>query len=234
MDIIFLAAIALFIFFRLKDQLGKISDEEKDSIMQKIKLQQQQKIQEIQKAKEQSSQKDSFLENNILEKNNKENSQNLIDENHIKDLNENSKENLNRILTKLDIDSEFFIDGAGKAFEMTLEAFSKNDLETLELLLSEKLLEGFKKSIKERKEENKTLNTEIISIADNKIIAASIDENIAHITVEFVTKQINFITDEKGEVVQGSKEQINDLKDIWTFKKDLNDISPNWKVSTTG
>ena len=32
MDILFFAAIAIFIFFKLRDQLGKISDEEKNNI----------------------------------------------------------------------------------------------------------------------------------------------------------------------------------------------------------
>ncbi len=230
MDIIFLAAIALFIFFRLKDQLGKISDEEKDSIAQKIKLQQQQ-ILEAQKNRE----KESFLQKNILEKSEETpDEENNIDKKHIKDLDQNAIDNLTKIFSKFDIDSEFFITGARAAFEMTLDSFASHDLETLELLLSEKLYKGFEKLIKDRQKNGETLNTQIISVDDGKIIAANIDQNKAFITVEFSSKQINYLADKKDEITQGSKEQINELKDIWTFKKDLNDDSPNWKISATG
>ena len=37
MDIIFFAAVSIFIFFKLRAELGKISDEEKTKITEKIK-----------------------------------------------------------------------------------------------------------------------------------------------------------------------------------------------------
>ncbi len=226
MDLIFLAAIAIFIVLRLRDQLGKISDEEKDQIAKKIQIQKQ-KILEIQKLKE----KESFLQNNALEKEASEKT--LIDEKYAKKLSQDSIDNLQNILTKLNISTEFFIQGAKSAFEMTLNSFAKNDLKTLKLLLGDKLYAGFKNSIDSRKKEEKTLHTEIVSISDGKITSVNIDKNKAFITAEFTSKQINYLTNKKDEIVQGSKEQVNELKDIWTFKKDLEDASPNWKVSTT-
>ena len=206
--------------------LERFQTKKKIKLQKKIQIQKQ-KILEIQKLKE----KESFLQNNALEKEAYEKT--LIDEKYTKKLNQDSINSLQNILTKFNISTEFFIQGAKSAFEMTLNSFAKKDLKTLKLLLGEKLYTGFKNSIDSRKKEEETLYTEIVSINDGKIISANIDKNKAFITVEFTSKQINYLTDKKDVVTQGSKEQVNELKDIWTFKKDLEDTSPNWKVSTT-
>lgn len=228
MDIIILAALAIFIFLRLKSQLGQISDEEKESITKKIKSQREQLL----KAQVQAE-KDTFLNQHKL--NGKANdTSNEVDKKYTKHLDQKSIDALNQTLQSLNISAEFFIQGSKTAFEMVLKSFAKSDVKTLELLLSEKLCSGFKKSIDSRKKEDKTLHTEIISIDEGQILAANINKDKALITVQFLSNQINYLTDKKNKIIQGSKEQINELKDVWTFKKDLKDESPNWIVSTTG
>ncbi len=223
MDIIFFAAIAIFIFFKLREQLGKISDEEKEQIAEKIK-QKQEKISQLQNQVEQKIQ--TTIQSEI--------SQTIKDDKSLQSLDEKTKNTLEEIFVKCQISSDFFINGAKSCFEMILKAFSSNDNATLKLLLSEKILQGFEQSISDRQAQGKTLNTNLISIDKAEILSASILENKAFITVKFISKQINYITNQAGEITEGKKDEISELSDIWTFKKDLNDTNPNWKISTTG
>ncbi len=223
MDIIFFAAIALFVILKLREQLGKISDGEKEQIAKQIKDRQERILK---------------LQNKITEQMNSTTSndfaQSLKENKSLKNIDNATKKSLEEILKKANLSFEFFIEGAKSAFEMTLKAFSENDKETLKFLLSEKIYQGFEKSIQERQNQNKNLNTNLISIEKSEIISASIQNNLAFISVKFISKQINYFTDEKGEIIDGKKDNISQLTDIWTFKKDLNDENPNWKISATG
>lgn len=223
MDIIFFAAIALFIFIKLREQLGKISEAEKGKIAEKIKTRQERILR---------------LQNKISEQINNSSpndfSQSVKENPALKNTNSKTKKALESILKRTNTSFEFFIEGAKSAFEMVLKAFAEKDKETLQFLLTEKIYSGFEKSIEDRKSENKKLNTNLISIEKTEVMSASIQEDIAFVTVKLNSKQINYFTNEEGEIVEGKKENIQDLSDIWTFKKDLNDKNPNWKISATG
>lgn len=223
MDIIFFAAIALFVVLKLREQLGKISDGEKEQITKQIKNRQERILK---------------LQNKITEQMNSTTSndfaQSLKENKVLKNIDSATKKSLEEILKKANLSFEFFLEGAKSAFEMTLKAFSENDKETLKFLLSEKIYQGFEKSIQERQSQNKKLNTNLISIEKSEIISASIQNNLAFISIKFTSKQINYFTDEKGEIIDGKKDNISQLTDIWTFKKDLSDENPNWKISATG
>ncbi len=220
MDILFFAAIAIFIIFKLKSQLGQISDEEKERIVKKRQEQLAQLQTQIIKQ----------IENAVDSK--IEETQESID--LTKHLNENVKKTLEEIFQSCKISTKFFLDGAKSAFEMVIKAFASHDTETLKFLLSDKIFENFEKTISDRKQQEKTLNSEIISIEKAEILSASIEGNKAFISVRFTSKQINYFTNKNGEVTEGTKEQINELQDVWTFKKDLTLSDPNWKISATG
>ena len=143
------------------------------------------------------------------------------------------KENLISILGRCNMSAEFFISGAKSAFEMVIKAFAAADLEALKNLLSDNIFSGFEAAINERKAEEKTIITNLISINEAKIISASMLENTALITVKFVSKQINYITDKEGKIIIGRKDEISEITDIWTFKRELNSSNPNWLVSAT-
>jgi len=222
MDIILFAAIAIFIFFKLKDQLGKVSDDEKEKIAEKIKLRQE----KIDKLQNQVNQK-------IQTTTESEISHSLKDDKSLENLDESTKRTLEEIFKKCQMSCEFFMNGVKSAFEMVLKAFAANDTATLKFLLSDKIFQGFAKSIEERTAQKRTLNTNLISIEKSEIISASLLGNQALITVKFISKQINYFTDSNG-IIEGRKDDIIELTDIWTFKKDLSDSNPNWKISATG
>ena len=48
-----------------------------------------------------------------------------------------------------------------------------------------------------------------------------------------ISKQINYIADKEQKIIEGTKEEIAEITDIWTFKKDVKSPNPNWLVSAT-
>jgi len=223
MDIIFFAAIAFFIFYKLNKQLGKVDEEEKKNIELKV-VSAREKILEAQQVIKQQQQQPSIA----IE------ADNQISEKILNSLDASTKESFSNILNRTNISAEFFVNGVKSAFEMILKAFASADLETLKFLLSDKIFKGFESAIIQRKSAEKTLVTNLISIEKSEIISALIFENNASVVMKIVSKQINYIIDSKGQTVEGRKDEINEITDIWTFKKDINSANPNWVVSATG
>ena len=222
MDIIFFAAIAFFIFYKLNKQLGKVDEEEKKNIELKV-VSAREKILEAQQFIKQQQHKSSI----VIE------ADNQVSEKILNSLDAATKESFGNILNRTNISAEFFVNGVKSAFEMILKAFASADLETLKFLLSDKIFKGFEGAIIQRKSAEKTLITNLISIEKSEIISALIFENNASVVMKIVSKQINYIIDSKGQTVEGKKDEINEITDIWTFKKDINSANPNWVVSAT-
>jgi predicted lipid-binding transport protein (Tim44 family) len=58
-------------------------------------------------------------------------------------------------------------------------------------------------------------------------------EDTASIVVKFVSKQINYVVDKDGNIITGRKDEISEVTDIWTFKRDVTSANPNWLISAT-
>lgn len=224
MDILFFAAIAIFIFFKLRDQLGKISDEEKNNIAQKIKANQE-KLAEVQKQINAAASAQTDVSNE---------EQTKANEKILNGLDENLKQTLLQIFSRCNISAEFFINGVKSCFEMIIKAFAEKNHDNLKFLLDDKIYRGFESAIKQRELDGKTLHSNIVSIAKTEILSAAIQENQAFITLKITSKQINYFTNAGGETIDGRKDEIIELNDIWTFKKDLTSPNPNWVVTATG
>ena len=118
-DILILAMIAIFIINRLKNTLGKKTGNESD-IIEKF-----------------TQKKSSFKESkpdSVSSKSNEIGQQSMHKDKRI-------NSSLNEILKiNNDFDISEFLDGAKKAFEYILSQYSKNDLKSLEKLLSKAIL----------------------------------------------------------------------------------------------
>ncbi len=223
MDIIFFAVLAIFIFYKLSKELGKIDDEEKKQIEEKIAKQREEILNKVIQHQAQAAQGDQPLL--AIDNQNSEKIINELDDNTIRVFVE--------ILQRCNISAEFFLNGAKSAFEMVLKYFAAEDLEALKFLLSEKIYLGFEAAIKQRKEMEQTLITNVIAIESAEIISAMTMENMASVAVKFVSKQINYVVNKDSQIVEGRKDEIVRLIDTWTFKKDMSSPNPNWLVSAT-
>ncbi len=126
-----------------------------------------------------------------------------------------------------------FAEGARSAFEMIVQAFAAGDTATLRNLLADDVYENFSVAIGERAEATQTLETTIIGIKSAEIIEADMDGDDAVVTVKFVSEQVNVTRDSEGRVVEGDPNQVTDITDIWSFRRNTRSRDPNWKLDET-
>ena len=220
MEILIFAIIAIGIFYKLNKQLGKIDEEEKRNIEDKVSLMRRMQDEIIKKSPVQDAQAQKLIGQSSTVQG-------------LENVDQATKQNLQAIFSTCNINYEFFINGAKSAFEMVLKSFSDGDVSTLKMLLADKIFQGFQKAIDQRNVEQNKLITNLISIEKSEIISAMTLENNASIVIKFVSKQINYICDKDEKIIEGKKDEISEITDIWTFKKDLTSPNPNWIINST-
>ncbi len=120
-------------------------------------------------------------------------------------------------------DDEIFLKLSEKAIVSILDAFSRNDMQTLKELLSPEMYSVFEKNILKNKQNDMFCKTVIVSIVDKKILNKTIGGGYNSISLLVDTQQINYIENSNGEVISGSKNRINKVKEVWNFVKTDND-----------
>ena len=145
---------------------------------------------------------------------------------------EENMSDLDKTLVKIPgFNKERFITGAKRAFEIIVTAFSKGDTETLENLVSKSLIKKFQEIIEKRRAEGISAETDLIGFDQAEITAAKISKNdIAKITVKFVSEQVNLLKNKDDEIIEGDENFIQNITDVWTFERCL---TPNWLLVST-
>ena len=138
-----------------------------------------------------------------------------------------------------EFDSEFsvnkFVSGAKMAYEIILMAFERGDTEKLKTLLEKKVLTSFKSVIDKRKKDGFIVDAKFIGMRDIRIINASFSQKtkIADVTLSFKSEITTVVKDSKGSVIEGHPDEIKKQKDTWVFTKNLSDKSPIWFLKST-
>ena len=216
LDIIILLVVVVLVFSKLKSLLGtrpdnfeqrKISDENAAKIFDMI-------VKEAEK-------------NAAAEARNMEKEEVQVPEEELSEI--------DKVLAKIPgFNREKFLTGAERAFEIIISAFSKGDVETLEMLVSKSLLKKFQEIIEKRKAEGITSETDFIGFDDVEITNAKISKSeVAKITVRFVSEQVNILKNKDGEVIEGDENFIQNITDSWTFERALASTNPNWLLVST-
>ena len=216
LDIIILLVVVVLVFSKLKSLLGtrpdnfeqrKISDENAAKIFDMI-------VKEAEK-------------NAAAEARNMEKEEVQVPEEELSEI--------DKVLAKIPgFNREKFLTGAERAFEIIISAFSKGDVETLEMLVSKSLLKKFQEIIEKRKDEGITSETDFIGFDDVEITNAKISKSeVAKITVRFVSEQVNILKNKDGEVIEGDENFIQNITDSWTFERALTSTNPNWLLVST-
>ncbi len=126
-----------------------------------------------------------------------------------------------------------FLEGAKTAFEMVLDAFSKDDRDTLKMLLSKEIYTEFQEELKKRKDQESYIDTTLVSIMEAHIKDIDVESAKAKITVQFVSEQIQAERDKKGKVITDTASQIEHVDDEWVFERNLKSPNPNWTIIDT-
>jgi predicted lipid-binding transport protein (Tim44 family) len=204
-DVIIFAMLAIYLVFQLRRVLGRKTGMEKPS------------TNEFTEGKEPTSQHE-----NIIPLNGKNQDQTVSESGIIK-------------LRQLDtsFDEKEFISGSKAAFSWIVSEFADGNAVKLEPLLGPKLFKNFEQAIQERAAAGEKLETKIMSIKSAQIDEVLVENNIAIVTVEFISDQIKVVRDSEENIVDGDPDTIESLTDLWTFNRDVTSPNPNWILTRT-
>lgn len=125
-----------------------------------------------------------------------------------------------------------FLHGAEGAFRMIVTAFAAGDRAALKNLLSEDSYAGFEHAIAAREQAGETQRTELRVVTELAIESADLRGTVADVTVRFTTDQINLTLARDGSIAHGS-DAVTELRDLWTFQRDLRSPDPTWRLVAT-
>ena len=215
LQIFILAAVAIFLFWRLRAVLGSRDGFEKT-------------IKEIKKSS------DVVSNPRVIDE-----TKNESPDDDIFDYVEENSKNAQVFKKMKEFDSDFsvnkFVSGAKMAYEIILMAFERGDTEKLKTLLEKKVLTSFKSVIDKRKKDGFIVDAKFIGMRDIRIIDASFSQKtkIADVTLSFKSEITTVVKDSKGAIIEGHPDEIKKQKDTWVFTKNLSDKSPVWFLKST-
>ncbi|HSQ97843.1 MAG TPA: Tim44/TimA family putative adaptor protein [Rickettsiales bacterium] len=221
-DILFFLLLTVFFIFKLKNAFGIKNDEDK-----KVR--------------------DKTIEEFFKEKYGQNTKIDVVDCKNVVDITEKIKKTVEKIkndfnfdfpitepakeeLNNIGFNIKNFLKGVENAVEMINEASSNKDEETLRTMLGTKLFTYFKKQIDDLNLEGKTLKSSLISILSKDITNIKLLNKNILIEVVLKMEQINFIENEKKEVLLGSKKKIEIIQEKWTFKREKNSKTNFWLI----
>lgn len=128
-----------------------------------------------------------------------------------------------------------FLHGAKGAYEWILMAFERGELDEIAPFLDEEVMEAFSQVVEQRREQGLTVAAEFVGIREASLADAvfDADSNRAEITVRFVGELTSVVKNADGEVVEGKADQIRRQKDSWTFERVMGSDDPNWRLVAT-
>jgi predicted lipid-binding transport protein (Tim44 family) len=130
-------------------------------------------------------------------------------------------------------DPDHFMTGARAAYEIIVTAFAEGNRKTLKDLLSREVYEGFGNAISEREARGEQIDQSFVGIKAAEIVEAELRNELALLTVKFVSELISATRDRSGVVIAGDPKRIREVTDIWTFARETTSRNPNWKLVAT-
>jgi len=126
-----------------------------------------------------------------------------------------------------------FVDGAGSAYRMILEAYWKGEEQDLAWLASDDVRKSFAGAIAERKAAGHILDNRLVAIERATISDAIVEGRQARLTVRFEADIAAVTRDAEGVVIAGSMTDAVQTHDVWTFARTLRSDDPNWILIDT-
>ena len=218
-QIIVLAAVAFFLFWRLRSVLGSRQGFEKvnKNVDEKTK----------------SSKTNTNSGDKIIDL-----KSSIIDED-IADYVDESSEQF-KILSELKKLEDgwlvsHFVSGAKLAYEEILMAFENGDLNKIEKLSSKDVYTAFKEVIDDRNQKGLQVEAIFGGVRDIRIKDVKLNKkNLeANITMVFQCDITYSIKDKNDKIIEGGPDKVKKQKDVWTFSRKMNSDIPNWYLTKT-
>jgi predicted lipid-binding transport protein (Tim44 family) len=126
-----------------------------------------------------------------------------------------------------------FLEGAKAAYRMILEAFWKGDLAAVRDHVDDHVNETFAAAVEQRTKDGLVLDNRLVAIEQAVISEATVERNVAILTVRFEADIAAVTRNSAGEVVAGSLSDAVQTRDLWTFRRDTSSRDPNWMLIET-
>ncbi len=138
------------------------------------------------------------------------------------------------------VDQDFnvtdFAHGARAAYEMIVMAYENGDLDTLRQHLSPEVYDPFAEAIAARTAKGLTVEASFGGVREVKLVQARFEpgSNEADITMRFTGELTSVVRDPEGRIVEGAPNELKQQTDVWTFTRDMVSDNPNWLLTGTG
>jgi predicted lipid-binding transport protein (Tim44 family) len=126
-----------------------------------------------------------------------------------------------------------FLSGAKIAYEMIVTAFAEGDRKSLRGLLAKDVFDGFEAAIAARDQRGEKMQSSFVGINKIDFVDAEVKGSDSHLTLRIVSQLISATLDKAGKVIEGDPETVTEVKDVWTFARDMRSKDPNWKLVAT-
>lgn len=126
-----------------------------------------------------------------------------------------------------------FLEGAKQAYRMILEAYWKGEMDQVKPHVDDHVYATFSKAVAERESVGLELDNRLVGIEQALISAASVEGNVALVTVRFESDIAAITRNSEGEVVAGSMSDAVQTRDLWTFRRAIGSSDPNWVLIET-
>jgi predicted lipid-binding transport protein (Tim44 family) len=77
------------------------------------------------------------------------------------------------------------------------------------------------------------METELVVLKPPRLDQVDVRDTIATLDVRFQSEQVNVVKDKSGTVIDGDREHVDSVTDIWSFSRDLSSSDPNWILVST-
>lgn len=130
-------------------------------------------------------------------------------------------------------DPHGFVEGARSAYRMVLEAFWRGDKDELAHLCEGEVVSSFAAAIEARVAAGEVPDNRLVRIEEATIIGAGYTAPFARVTIRFVADIAAVTRDGEGHVIAGSLNDAVEVRDVWTFRRDLQSAHPDWLLEET-
>jgi predicted lipid-binding transport protein (Tim44 family) len=132
-----------------------------------------------------------------------------------------------------DFSADEFVAGARAAYEMVIDAYNTSDRDTLKILLSDALYQNFDAALTAEKTDNRRNETTLVAIKKAVLADATLSNQLATLTVDFVSEQIHLVRNEANEIIEGNPSAHSEVEERWVFTRTLSNPNPNWTIIET-
>ena len=130
-----------------------------------------------------------------------------------------------------------FLAGARGAYEMIVMGYETGELDNIKSFLSEDIYESFVDGVAAREDQGLTIEASFIGVREMSLENVTLDPDTkeAEMTLKFVAELTQAVRNADGEIVEGSITDAKKQKDTWVFSRHMGSDDPNWfLVSTDG